>query len=180
MESSDDQLLASFSGSLFDQSRAWGLTSSDSLPLFLSSLLCNQYPFLSFFFSFSFPLYFSLYLMFFCIRQFLEYISLLLIKKKKKIYLLLYGEVNILVLNTQLLVFFSYNHVSPCLHSFACTMPSISIPSSYKQTLSSSRYKHIMDKEMSALYKNQTWEHIALPLETNSRLSLGIQYQVPP
>ena len=40
MESSDDQLLASFSSSLFDWSRAWRLTSSDSLPLFLSSLLC--------------------------------------------------------------------------------------------------------------------------------------------
>ena len=37
----DDQLLASFSGSLFDQSRAWRLTSSNSLSLFLSSLLYN-------------------------------------------------------------------------------------------------------------------------------------------
>ena len=34
-------VLAYFSGSLFDWSRAWGLTSSDSLPLFLCSLLCN-------------------------------------------------------------------------------------------------------------------------------------------
>ena len=42
LDRSDDQLLASFSGSVFDWSRAWGLTSSDSLPLFLSSLfLCN-------------------------------------------------------------------------------------------------------------------------------------------
>ena len=41
MESSDDQLLPSFSGFLFDWSRTWGLTSSDSLPLFLSSLLYN-------------------------------------------------------------------------------------------------------------------------------------------
>ena len=41
MERSDDQLLASFNGSLFDWSRAWRLTSSDSLPMFLSSLLCN-------------------------------------------------------------------------------------------------------------------------------------------
>ena len=31
-------MLALFSGSLFDWARAWGLTSSDSLPLFLSSL----------------------------------------------------------------------------------------------------------------------------------------------
>ena len=39
---SEDQLLALFSGSLFDWGRAWGLTSSDSIPLFLSSLLlCN-------------------------------------------------------------------------------------------------------------------------------------------
>jgi hypothetical protein len=52
--------------------------------------------------------------------------------------------------------FLSYNHVSPCLHSFACTMSSISIPSSYKQALSSSGWKHAMDEEMSALYKNQT------------------------
>ena len=42
MDSLEDQLLASFSGSLFDWFRAWGLTSSDSLPLFLDSLfLCN-------------------------------------------------------------------------------------------------------------------------------------------
>ena len=41
MDKSNDLLLASFSGSLFEWSRAWGLTSSDSLPLFLSSLLCN-------------------------------------------------------------------------------------------------------------------------------------------
>ena len=43
MESSTGQLFASFNGSHFDWSRAWGLTSSESLPLFLSSLLCNQF-----------------------------------------------------------------------------------------------------------------------------------------
>ena len=32
---SEDQLLALFSGSLFDWGRAWGLTSSDSIPLSL-------------------------------------------------------------------------------------------------------------------------------------------------
>ena len=37
-DGSEDQLLAIFSGSLFDWARAWGLTSSESLPLFLSSL----------------------------------------------------------------------------------------------------------------------------------------------
>ena len=59
MNSSDDQLLATFSGSLFDQSRTWGLTSSNSLPSFLSSLLCPQFLFFSFFFLlFLFPLYF--------------------------------------------------------------------------------------------------------------------------
>ena len=41
MDSSDAQLLASFSGSLFDWSRTWELTSSDFLPMFLSSLLYN-------------------------------------------------------------------------------------------------------------------------------------------
>ena len=35
IDRSDDQLLASFSGTLFDWSKAWGLTSSDSIPLFL-------------------------------------------------------------------------------------------------------------------------------------------------
>ena len=70
LDRSNDQLLASFSGSVFDWSRAWGLTSSDSLPIFLSSLLCTQY--LSF--SFSFLSFFSLCiflsaLCFFCIRQ---------------------------------------------------------------------------------------------------------------
>ena len=42
LDSSSDQMLASFSGTLFDWSRAWGLTTSDSLPSFISSLsLCN-------------------------------------------------------------------------------------------------------------------------------------------
>ena len=42
LDSSGDQMLASFSGTLFDWSRAWGLMTSDSLPSFLSSLsLCN-------------------------------------------------------------------------------------------------------------------------------------------
>ena len=39
MDSLEDQLLASFNGTLFDWSRTWRLTSSDSLPIFLSSLL---------------------------------------------------------------------------------------------------------------------------------------------
>ena len=38
LDSSSDQMLASFSGTLFDWSRAWGLTSSESLPSFLCSL----------------------------------------------------------------------------------------------------------------------------------------------
>ena len=42
LDSFGDQLLAFFSGSLFDWSRSWGLPSSDSLPSFLCSLLfCN-------------------------------------------------------------------------------------------------------------------------------------------
>ena len=66
MDSPDDQLLVFFSGSLFDWSRAWGLTSSDSLPSFLNSLLCHLYFFFSFFFLlFLFPLYFSLCLIYF-------------------------------------------------------------------------------------------------------------------
>ena len=38
LDSSGDQMLASFSGTLFDWSPAWGLMTSDSLPSFLSSL----------------------------------------------------------------------------------------------------------------------------------------------
>ncbi|KAK9988965.1 hypothetical protein SO802_029204 [Lithocarpus litseifolius] len=38
LDSSGDQLLANFCGTFFDWSRAWGLTSSDSLPSFLCSL----------------------------------------------------------------------------------------------------------------------------------------------
>ena len=39
----EDQLLAFFPGSFFDWARAWGLTTSDSIPLFLSSLLLCIY-----------------------------------------------------------------------------------------------------------------------------------------
>ena len=39
VESLGNQLLASFMGSLFHWSRAWGLTSSDSLPMFIDLLL---------------------------------------------------------------------------------------------------------------------------------------------
>ena len=52
IESSEDQFLASFSGSLFYWSRAWGLTSSDYLPLFLSSLSYLIFFFVILFFSF--------------------------------------------------------------------------------------------------------------------------------
>ena len=38
LDRSEDQMLALFSGSLFDWVRAWGLTFCDFLPLFLSSL----------------------------------------------------------------------------------------------------------------------------------------------
>lgn len=56
------------------------------------------------------------------------------------------------------------NFVSPWLHSYACTMPSISIPSSYKLALSSFGGKCALDEEMSALHKNQTWELTTFPL----------------
>ena len=42
LDSSGNQMLASFSGTLFDWSQAWELMTSDSLPSFLSALLfCN-------------------------------------------------------------------------------------------------------------------------------------------
>ena len=73
LDRSDDKLLALFIGSLHDCSRAWGFTSSDSLPLFLSSLfLCNWFP--SLFFVFSLVL----------LCAFFEYTYFLPIKKKKK------------------------------------------------------------------------------------------------
>ena len=94
LDSSSDQMLASFSGTLFDWSRTWGLTSSDSLPSFLCSL-----SFLLFFFCLVF-LCFSLF-SFSCFSQFalcsscIElpylyiyiyiYISFLLIKKEKRV-----------------------------------------------------------------------------------------------
>ena len=56
LDSSNDQMLASFSGTLFDWSRAWRLTSSDSLP----SFLCSPFSFVIFLL-FGFLLCFSLF-----------------------------------------------------------------------------------------------------------------------
>ena len=92
-DKSDDQLLAYFSGSHFDWSRAWGLTSSDSIPTFLSSLLCNQslLVFLCFcFLFFSFLLFFlfcsplCILCVVFVLLCFFN-IIFLLIKKKKNL-----------------------------------------------------------------------------------------------
>ena len=58
LDRSEDQLLALFSGSLFDWARAWGLMSSDSLPLFLSSLSLTFMSFYVFCFSLFFVLLF--------------------------------------------------------------------------------------------------------------------------
>ena len=61
LDKSDDQLLSLFSGSIFDWARVWGLTSSDSLPLFLSSLLiCNKCFFIFLLFHLFFVLFFFL------------------------------------------------------------------------------------------------------------------------
>lgn len=38
MENLGEQILVSFIGTLFDWSRAWGITSNDSLPMFVDSL----------------------------------------------------------------------------------------------------------------------------------------------
>uniref|UniRef100_A0A2N9EWV2 Integrase catalytic domain-containing protein n=1 Tax=Fagus sylvatica TaxID=28930 RepID=A0A2N9EWV2_FAGSY len=73
--------------------------------------------------------------------------------------------------------FLSYNHVSPCLHSFACTMSSISIPSSYKQDSSSSGWKHAMDEEMSALQESNLGAHCSSFWETNGYTqTYGVNY----
>ena len=77
-----------------------------------------------------------------------------------------YNKVNVLVLNIQLQILcpiIVFNLVLPWLHSFACTMSSISIPSSYKLVLSSFGWKRALGEEMSALHKNQTWELTTFP-----------------
>ena len=90
-DKSDDQLLAYFSGSLFDWSRAWGLTSSDSIPMFLSSLLCNQFlfaPFVLLFFLLLFSLFVSFSVLsglpYVFMRFYLNIFFLTYQKKKKK------------------------------------------------------------------------------------------------
>ena len=84
MDSLDDQLLASFSGTLFDWSRAWGLTSSDSLPMLLSSLLYTYFLSFLFLYTLSFPfVFFSLPHVFLHKVVFLNIIHYYLSKKKK-------------------------------------------------------------------------------------------------
>ena len=75
----ENQLLALFSGSLFDWARVWGLTSSDSIPLFLSSLLHCIYWLFRFCFFFFFGLFCWCY---FASSSF--FILFLTYKKKKK------------------------------------------------------------------------------------------------
>ena len=84
-------MLASFSGTLFDLSQAWGLTTSDSLPFFLNSLsllyliccLVFFYVFSLFFFFFSFCNFLSL-LYAFHVQSSLSYIYYSYLSKKKK------------------------------------------------------------------------------------------------
>ena len=89
MDGSDDQLLASFSGSLLDWSRVWGLTSSDSLPCFLLflalSCVISIFSFLSSFFSFFSLCIFLSALCFFASVVFLNIYHYCLSKKKKKL-----------------------------------------------------------------------------------------------
>ena len=77
----EDQMLALFSSFLFDWARAWGLTSSDSLPLFLSSF------FVIYVFCFCFLLLlFCIFdmLVLFAYSSFLNIFFLTYQKKKKK------------------------------------------------------------------------------------------------
>lgn len=50
----------------------------------------------------------------------------------------------------------SYAQVSPCFYSFACSLSSVALTTLYQHALSMSGWKHLMDKEMSALHQNQT------------------------
>ena len=84
MDSFVDQLFSFFSGSLFNWSRAQGLTSSNSFPSFLCSFLfCNQfYSLRSFLFVFICTFWFALCP--FCMKQPFKYKSFLLNPQKKK------------------------------------------------------------------------------------------------
>ncbi|KAL5724121.1 hypothetical protein ACHQM5_007422 [Ranunculus cassubicifolius] len=59
--------------------------------------------------------------------------------------------------------FVSYHRLSLPMYHFACTLSSVSIPSSYKQALTSSSWTQAMNDEMDALYQNHTWELMPLP-----------------
>ena len=137
LDSSSDQMLASFSGTLFDWSRTWGLTSSDSLPSFLCSL-----SFLLFFFCLVF-LCFSLF-SFSCFSQFalcsscIElpylyiyiyiYISFLLIKKEKRVSRPKIYWVFLVLRHIGLIVLFSLS-----LFSFFLTTPNQDLPLTYQK-----------------------------------------------
>ena len=87
LNSSSDQMLASFSRTLFDWSRAWGLMSSDSLPSFLCSLyffvIFLLFGFLFCFSLFSFSCIFSVCSMLFMHRVAFRIYNILTYQKKK-------------------------------------------------------------------------------------------------
>lgn len=80
------------------------------------------------------------------------------------IWLFLYDEINVLVLNILLLSFFiSNNHDSLCLYSFACTMSSISISSSLSRLCLHLDGNLLWVRKWVALHKNRTLELTTLP-----------------
>ena len=82
LDSSNDQKLASFDRTFFDWSRAWRLTSSDSLPMLLSSLLYTYFLSFLFLYTLSFPfVFFSLSYVFLHKIVFLNIIHYYLSKK---------------------------------------------------------------------------------------------------
>lgn len=81
------------------------------------------------------------------------------------IWLFLYDEINVFVLNILLLFsfLFSNNHVSLCLYFFACTMSSISISSSLSRLCLHLDGNLLWVRKWVALHKNWTSELTTLP-----------------
>lgn len=57
----------------------------------------------------------------------------------------------------------SFDRLSPSLQSFALSLSTVTVPTSYKEALSSPGWKFAMDEEMCALKQNKTWELTTLP-----------------
>ena len=64
--------------------------------------------------------------------------------------------------------FFSFHCLSLSYFAFVSTLSSVSTPKSISEALSHPSWKQAMIEEMDALYTNDTWELVALPLGKSS------------